>query len=288
MGLHHVRAAVDMADAKLIAVVDVDRARADETAQAFQCRAFYSASDLVGLVDAVTIATPPGFHAAAAVPLLRAGISCLIEKPLALNEADCLSIIQAAKTTNAIIAVGQVERFNPATESLLAANITPSDIRKIDVRRLSPAGGRQVAVDVVSDMMIHDIEIVLDLKRTAVSTVRAEGDIADWATAELTFADGTSAHLTAHRKAETRVRELELQTAACSYHLDFMARTVTRTTNGISEALAVHEHDALRAEIGDFLDAVRAKSKPRVDADEALNAMRVAWQILKAIGGPQS
>jgi predicted dehydrogenase len=283
MGMHHVRAAADMENTKLVAVVDIDHDRADEAAKTFQCLAFYNVTELVGLVDAVTIATPPAFHAVAAVPLLDAGINCLIEKPLAMTEADCLGIIQAAGKNPVVVGVGQVERFNPATEALFAANIPSHDIRRIDVQRLSPAGGRQVPVDVVSDMMIHDLEIVLALKKSEVVAVVAQGVLDDWAKAELTFADGTSARLMANRKADTRIRDLALHTTQGDYHLDFMGRTVTHTTHGITHNLNVSEHDALRAEVSDFLAAVRTNTNPRVTAQHALRAMRVAWRIIEAI-----
>lgn len=277
MGMHHVRAMDDVPGATLTAVADVDRARADETAKSFNCRALYNASDLVGLIDAAVIATPPEFHAAAAMPLLNAGIACLVEKPLAMTEADCTAIIAAAKNTP--VGVGQIERFNPATEALFAAGINPAEIRSIDVLRHSPAAGRQVPVDVVSDMMIHDLEIVLALKQSAVTKVSAKGMVDDWATADLVFTDGTTAHLSANRKAETRVRELTLQTANDAFHLDFMARSVVK--NGA--ALPVQAHDALRAEIADLLNAARHQTKPRVSAAEAREAMRVAWRILETI-----
>lgn len=283
MGMRHVCAAADMADSKLVAVVDVDQARANEIAKQFNCQAFYDAADLIGHVDAATIATPPAFHAAAAVTLLSAGISCLIEKPLAMTEGDCVAIIQAAEKTNAVVAVGQIERFNPATEVLFAVGIKNNHIRCINVQRLSPAGGRQVAVDVVSDMMIHDLEIVLALKQSDVVAITAEGVLDNWAKAELTFADGTSAQLNANRKADTRIRGLALQTTHGAYHLDFIGRTVTHKTHDITQSLAVGEHDALRAEIADFLDAVRTRTPPRVTAQDALRAMRVAWKIIEAI-----
>ena len=284
MGMHHVRAAADMADTKLVAVVDIDHARANQVAQQFQCQALYNAADLVGLVDTVTIATPPEFHASAAIPLLNAGIACLIEKPLALNEAECAAIIQAATKTNTPVAVGHIERFNPATEALFAAGLRGSDIKSITVERFSPAAGRQMPVDVVSDMMIHDLEIVLALKGCDVVSVSAEGVIDDWATAVLNFSDGTAAHLRTNRKAHERKRKLILNTTQGEYKLDFMARQLSYITSNISTAVTVHEHDALRGEIADFLAAVRTKSKPRVTAADAARTMYVARQILKAIG----
>ena len=285
MGMHHVRAAKDMPATNLVAVVDTDRSRADTVATEFGCRGLYQAADLVGLVDAVTVATPPEFHWEAAQPLLNAGIACFIEKPLALTEADSTAIVDAAKSNKAIVGVGHIERFNPATEALFQEQVPGESIRDITVRRFSPASGRQVPVDVVSDMMIHDLDIVLALKQSVVVAVDAEGSIADWANARLTFADGTSATIATNRKAENRVRQLVVNTGESIYHLDFMERTLSRGKNGLMESIAIAQHDALRAETADFLAAVRTECQPRVSAYQAREAMRVAWHILDRIKG---
>jgi predicted dehydrogenase len=285
MGMHHVRAAKDMPATSLVAVVDTDRARADAVATEFGCRPLYQSADLVGLVDAVTVATPPEFHWAAARPLLGSGIACLIEKPLALTEVDSTAIVDTATSNNVIVGIGHIERFNPATEVLFQQQIRGDSIREISVRRFSPASGRQVPVDVVSDMMIHDLEIVLALKQSAVVAVEAEGTIADWANARLTFADGAIATIATNRKAEGRVRELVVSTGESSYHLDFMERTLSRKKNGTVEPFTTIPHDALRAETADFLEAIRSERRPRVTAHDARDAMRVAWRILDCIKG---
>jgi predicted dehydrogenase len=283
MGMHHVRAMADIPGARLTAVVDIDRGRADDTAKTFNCLGLYSTEELIGAADAAVIATPPEHHAAA-LPLLRGGIHCLIEKPLAMNEGDCAAIMTAAAAGNSTVAVGHVERFNPAFDALLAENIPPAAIQAMRVQRLSPAGGRPVATDVVSDMMIHDIDIVLALKGNDLVSTVGYGSLAEHASATLLFRDRAVAEITAHRKAETRVRTLELKTAAHTYVLDFMARTLTKD----GAARPVTERDALRAEIGDFLGAVRAKSAPRVTAEHALNAMRATWAILDEMRGCQA
>jgi predicted dehydrogenase len=282
MGLNHVRAYADLPSAKLVCVVDIERTRADKTAKEFSCDALYDARDLIDRVDAVTIATPPEFHAATAVVLLKAGIACLIEKPLALTDTDCRAIVDAAESSKTVVAVGHVERFNPAAETLMAQGLTGPSISSISVERLSPATGRQMPVDVVSDMMIHDLDVVLALKGCDVVDVTASGGPESHVSATLNFSDGTTARLTANRKAEARRREMTLTTTTGNYVLDFMARTVTCAGQNV----LVRPHDALRAEIGDFLTAVQTKSTPRVTAPEALAAMHVVWRILAAIGRP--
>lgn len=290
MGMHHVRANADLVASKLVAVVDVNRARADDTAQKFGCAAHYDVRHLIGSVDAVTIATPPEFHAATAIPLLEMGIPCLIEKPLAMTPGDCAAIIAAAAKTKAVVAVGHVERFNPATEALMAENIPSASIRSISVKRFSPAGGRAVAVDVVSDMMIHDLDIVLALKGRELVSTAAYGALADHARATLKFADGAEAVVQSNRKADERVRELVLQTANHEYRLDFMGKAVTKRDlpSGQTANLPVHDHDALRAEIADFLTAVKTGQPPRVTPAQALSAMNAAWAILDEMRGCQA
>ncbi len=286
MGMHHVRAANDLLAVKLVAVVDLKKDHAEEIAKQFGCVGFDTVDSLIGAVDAVIIATPPEAHAATAIPLLNVGIPCLIEKPLALTQADCQAIIAAAAKTKAVVAVGHVERFNPAAEALLAEGINSADITGLDVKRFSPAGGRQVAVDVVSDMMIHDLDVVLALKDSDVLSVDAVGEIDDHATAELGFADGTSATVAANRKADSRVRELTFSTPDYDYKLDFMGRAASKTDRNTSaaQALDLQDRDALRAEIADFLSAVKTKQTPRVTPEHALKSLQVAWRILDAIG----
>lgn len=281
MGLHHARAIADVPGARLCAVADTDRARADAAAHEFACCAVHDARELVGTVDAAIIATPPASHAAVAVPLLNAGIACLVEKPLALSDADCAAITAAA--AHAVVAVGHIERFNPATEALFAAGLDGAAIRALTARRFSPAAGRQVPVDVVSDMMIHDLDIVLALKNSPVVALTAEGVPDAHATATLRFTDGSTASLAADRKAASRVRELLLDTAAGPVRLDFMARTVMRG----AASLPVTAHDALRAEIGDFVRAAATGGAPRVGAAAAAAAMGVARAILAAMRGPR-
>ncbi|MBL8630347.1 MAG: Gfo/Idh/MocA family oxidoreductase [Rhodospirillaceae bacterium] len=285
MGMHHVRAVTDLVATKLVAVVDTRKDHAEEVARQFNSAAFTDVSHVMGAVDAAIIATPPDVHAATAVPLLNIGIPCLIEKPLALNEADCKTIMAAAAKTKAIVAVGHVERFNPAAEALLAENIPSAEISHIDVKRFSPAGGRAVATDVVSDMTIHDLDVVLALKDSDVVGVKASGAPDTHATAHLTFADGTTATIAADRKADTRVRALSLRTPRFEYMLDFMNRTVAKSASqsGAPQMLSVQSHDALRTEIADFLSSVTTKQHPRVTPEHALKSLHVAWRILGAI-----
>lgn len=287
MGLNHVRAMGDIVGARLVAVVDLDAAKANDTARAFHCEAVRDIRELPGRIDTATVATPPEFHAAVALPLLRAGIPCLIEKPLAMTPADCSAIIAAARDAGVCVAVGHVERFNPAVEALLALGLAPASIRTMTAHRLAPAGGRHVAVDIVSDMMVHDLDVVLALKPDEVAGVSGVGETRTHAHAGLSFADGATASLQADRKADARTRTLVVETADGAYHLDFMARTLRYLSGDGATVrdIPVVARDALRAEIADFLDAARSARAPRVDAAQALRAMRVAWRILERMDG---
>lgn len=284
MGMHHVRAIKDLSGAVLTAVVDLVSTRAQETAQAFNCAALTRAEDLIGVADAVVIATPPEAHRDAAIPLMKAGIACLVEKPLAMSEQDCVEILSAAESAGVVAAVGHIERFNPATEALFAENLESGDIGSIRVKRFSPASGRQVPVDVVSDMMIHDLEILIALKGDNISSITARGQIEDWAHAQISFADGTTADVSTNRKADVRERVLSMETRRGIYDLDFMNRTLKRCGATGTQIIGVLEQDALRAEQRDFIKAIRTRTSPRVTPRSALRAMRVAWKILDIIG----
>jgi predicted dehydrogenase len=290
MGMHHVRAMADVPGVKLTAVADVDRAKAEDTAKAFNCRALYDASDVPGLAEAAVIATPPECHAQTAVPLLRAGIHCLIEKPLAMSEGDCAAIMDAAAAGMAVVGVGHIERFNPALEALMAQRIPAEAIRSITVRRFSPVGGRYVALDVVLDMMIHDLDIVLALKpKDLVSTV-GYGSFAEHAKATLLFKDRSHAELSVARQSQTPMRELTLRTENHDYTLDFSAKTVARRAHGDGpmEMLPVTNHDALRAELADFIHAARSGASPRVTPVQAMPSLRAAWAIQDEMRGCQA
>jgi predicted dehydrogenase len=287
MGQNHVRAIADTPGAKLAAVVDIDSRVAAATAATFACLAHGDSRAVIGEVDAAIIAVPPADHAGVAVPLLRAGIHCLIEKPLAPTPEQATAIAAAAGAAVAgqgVVAVGHIERFNPALEPVLALNLMPTEIMRIDAVRTAPRGGRAVATDVVSDMMVHDLDVAVKLKGGDVTEVEAQGDPATAVDACLRYADGTHVRLRADRAAESRERTFRIETRAQAIEVDFLARRARCD----GRDLPVTPHDALRAQLADFLEAARLSRAPRVTLDDARASLALVWRIHAALAQARS
>src|SRR2546427_1022789 len=196
LGRHHARILSSLPGADLVAVVDTNRRRAEEIAAAHRSRPLFDTRDLVGQVDAVTIAVPTGLHRDIALPFLTAGVPVLVEKPMARTVAEADDMIEASAKTGALLAVGHTERFNPAVE---AARPLLTDPRFIEVHRLGPFPGRSLDIDVVLDLMIHDLDVVLSLVKSDVETIDAVGvpvltGRVDIATARVRFTHGCIAH----------------------------------------------------------------------------------------------
>ncbi len=287
MGKRHVAAAKRVAGVELIAVVDPDLAQCRAAAEIGGCAALADIESLAGKIDAAIIAAPTGAHVPCATPLLRGGIACLVEKPLAATEAECRSLIAAAKDGGAVLQVGHIERFNPAIETLTYAGVPPASITALAARRMSAASARVLDIDVVMDLMVHDIDVVLTLKKTPVAHVSAGGND-DHAVALVSFTDGATATLTASRVTATRIRDLDVVTPDAFFHVDYIARTATKSRkrdNGHIESvdLAVTGTDALSAQLEDFLACVRNGKTPRVTGEDALACMTLTAQIRAAL-----
>ena len=305
MGSHHLRIYAGLKGVDLVGVVDDDRERAQQAAARHGCRVFASAQEMAGEVDAVSIAVPSTLHADVAGPLLEQGVHCLVEKPLATTEADCEALIGAADSRGAVLLVGHVERFNPVVRQLgeiLEGNV----VQAIDVRRMSALSARITDVDVVADLMIHDIDVVLSLLGTDVTGVFAQGVTTPggaphgYVTATLQFAGGSMATLTASRITHNKIRELnvtaDLGFITASYItqellIHSQARTSGNTGVGASsyvldlsiERVLIRPEEPLDVEIRHFVDAVRGLVPPLVSGADALNAMRFVWEIQRLL-----
>jgi predicted dehydrogenase len=279
MGLKHVRAVSAHPQAKLVAAIEPDPERAKVDVG---CPIFADAVALIGKVDKAIVAVPTAVHAKVAEPLLAAGIDCLIEKPFVANEAEARRLHDAARAGKTIVRVGHIERFNPAITALLAN--PPRDIRALAARRISGASARVTDIDVILDLMVHDLDAVLAIKRQPVIAVSAVGN-RDHATALLTFTDATTATVTASRVTPLRLRDLDVLCADRALHVDYIARTLTEhrvTAVGFDATpLPVAPHDALEAQLSAFLAARDGRSG--VTAEEALDVMTVAWRIQAAL-----
>ncbi|MBI4464769.1 MAG: Gfo/Idh/MocA family oxidoreductase, partial [Acidobacteria bacterium] len=209
-GRQHVRVYHELPEAELVGVYDADAARCEEVAQEYGCRAFARLEDLYGHVQAASVAVPTESHAEIGCKLLEAGIDVLVEKPMARSLAEADALIAAAEKHNRILQVGHLERFNPAVEAAHAIAHSPLFF---EVHRLSVFSPRSLDVDVVLDLMIHDLDIVLSLVDSEPEEIHAVGlpvlsPKVDIANVRLCFQNGCVANFTASRVSTEQVRKL--------------------------------------------------------------------------------
>jgi len=297
LGRHHARILSSLDDVDLVAVVDVNRSRADEVAGACRTRALYDAAALRGVVDAITVAVPTALHHDVAVPFLEAGVPVLVEKPIArtLSEAD--RMIGAARSRGVPFGVGHTERFNPAVE---AAGPLLQDPRFIEVHRLGTFPERSLDIDVIFDLMIHDLDVVLWAVRSEVESIDGVGipvltNRVDIANARLRFANGCTANLTASRISRERVRKIRFFQPAAYLSIDYAARKLELwrlvKSDGpmpsiVGGDVPVPDEEPLERELEDFVDAVRSRRPPRVSGDQGRRALDLAQQIADRMSIP--
>src|SRR3954463_15375555 len=210
LGKHHARILASLPGVELIAVVDTNRARAEEIAASHGTQALFDARHLDGRVDAVTVAVPTAIHRDIALPFLDAGIAALVEKPLARSLAEADELIAAARRSDAILAVGHTERFNPAVAAAAPLLTNP---RFIEVHRLRTFPQRSLDIDVVFDLMIHDLDVVLSIVNSDVESLEAVGvpvvtPRVDIANARVRSLNGCIVTLPASRISRDRVRKI--------------------------------------------------------------------------------
>jgi predicted dehydrogenase len=295
MGAHHARVLGQVDGARLVGVEDKHPERAAALATQHGVPVFAGLDGVIAGCDAAIGASSSPSHHEVGQALLDAGIPCLIEKPLALSEADCLSLIATAARRGVALAVGHVERFNPATVALLRT-IAGWPVRTIETRRFNPGSGRIADTSVISDLMIHDLDIVLGIMGVPPSDIAAAGTMhdpavgVDHAMAVLTFAGRGLASCAASRITPNQVRELVLTAERGTVVVDYLARSVTLTPpGGAAQTVAVAQHDALATELAGFIDTVRGAGPRRgqcVDGDAALAALRLGWTIERQIQLP--
>jgi predicted dehydrogenase len=298
LGRHHARILSTLPGVRLTAVVDTNRSRAEEIAQSAGARAFFDARDVVGSVDAVTIAAPTERHLEIALPFLDAGVPVLVEKPMArgLDEADAM--IAAAAQRGVALAVGHTERFNPAVET---ARPLVTDPRFIEVHRLGTFPERSLDIDVVLDLMIHDLDVVLSLVRADVESIEAVGvpvltGRVDIANARVKFTNGCIANLTASRISRDRVRKIRFFQPAAYVSIDYAAQKIEmwRLTAGNGRMPAIDGGEVpvagdepLKRELEDFVAAVVSGRPPAVDGHQGRRALALASQIVEKMSSGQ-
>jgi predicted dehydrogenase len=296
LGQHHARLLSAMEDVELVGVVDTKPGRADEIAANYATRGFTSPEQVIGLVEAVTIAVPTSSHVDVALPFVEAGVAVLVEKPIAssLEEADRL--LAAAARRGTLVATGHTERFNPAVAAALPLVHEP---RFIEIHRIGAFPERSLDIDVIFDLMIHDLDLLLAVVRSEVVSIEAVGvnvltPRADIANARLRFASGCIANVTASRISRDRVRKARFFQRSSYVSIDYAAQEVdvyrlVPQDGGRPSIqggrLEVTNDEPLRRELVDFVDAVRARRPAGVTGQAGRDALALATRVAEAIDG---
>jgi len=289
LGAFHADKYATLADVDLVAVVDADAERARTIAARCRTEAATDYRRLFGRVDCVSLAVPTPLHFLLATEFLTHGVDVLVEKPLTTSVADGRALVEAAAHHGRILQVGHLERFNPAIRALADIITQP---RFIECHRLAPFVERGTDVDVILDLMIHDLDVILSLVDADVQSVEAVGvpvlsENTDIANARLRFTNGCIANITASRVAMKRERKIRLFQADTYVSVDYgekHVRVCRRLPADDGPTITVDEHalgegDALFDEIEHFVHAVRTRERPLVDGRTALRALEVAELI---------
>ena len=301
MGRHHARILSLLKDIELIGVCDANLARGLEIASQYRTHFYENYEEMLPRVDAVCIAVPTKLHHKVGVRCLQAGVHILIEKPIAASIAEAESLVNLAAETGCILQVGHIERFNPAFTELSKVIQTES-ILALEARRLSPYCDRANDVSVVLDLMIHDIDLLLELsaspvvKLTASGSTSADSSNLDYVTANLGFANGVVATLTASKVNHRKIRCLAAHCKNSLIETDFLTneilvhrhqqanflpqnQQVLYKQDGITEKVYTSNVEPIYAEIEHFVNCIRGGDRPSVGGEQALKALRLASLI---------
>ncbi|MCP4747072.1 MAG: Gfo/Idh/MocA family oxidoreductase [Desulfobacteraceae bacterium] len=298
LGKFHAQKYKALSNVKLVGVVDIEQSQAQHIAQECQTQAFSNHRDLIGKVDAISIAVPTKAHYTVAREFLENGVDLLIEKPITshLHEAD--DLVKLADKNNCILQVGHLERFNSA---VLALNGILNEPRFIESHRLSTFKDRGTDVSVILDLMIHDIDIILNLVKQKVTGIHAAGisvisSHIDIANARLEFANSCVANVTASRISAKNERKIRLFQKDAYISVDFANHKITTvqpdntstSKNDIIPGMSIKEHcftktDALDDEIKAFIHSVKTRQKPAVTGQMGRDALEIALNITEQI-----
>ena len=304
MGWHHARVLSLLRDADLVGVADPDAARGQLAVEQFGCRWFADYRAMLAEVEAVCIAVPTLLHHRVGLACLEAGAHVLIEKPIAATQEEAAELIHAAEAASRLLQVGHIERFNPAFRELLKV-VAGEEIVVLEARRHSPNPDRANDVSVVLDLMIHDIDLVLELAASPVVRLAAAGGRSsdgpiDYVNATLAFANGVVASLTASKMAHRKIRSLSAHCRSALVESDFLNRSLQihrrshqsfsadhgellYRNDGFIEEVSTSPVDPLVAELEHFLQCVRGLEKPAVDGPQASRALLLADLIEQCV-----
>jgi predicted dehydrogenase len=304
LGAFHAEKYASLPDVRLVGLADPDTARARRVAERARAAGpgaeapeiVADIRDLLGAVDAVSVAVPTHLHHAVAGACLDGGADVLVEKPMTATVDEARDLIGRAARGQRVLAVGHLERFNPAVQALEAILDDP---KFVEVHRLGVFSERGTDVDVVRDLMIHDLDVVLQFVKAPLADVRAVGvpvvaRTLDIANARLEFANGCVANLTASRVSRERMRRIRFFQRDCYVAVDYQAQElaiIRRTPPSApgelaeiaGERRALPRRDALLDELADFVRAVRTRGRPGVTGEDGLRALEAADRIVEAM-----
>lgn len=307
MGQHHVRILSQTAGVKFSGLYDPDPERAEELCRRHGCTSFETLEEILDNVDALTVAAPTTLHAYIGAQCLERGIHLLMEKPLAHDVESAGRLLSLSRDSGALLMVGHVERYNPAIGKLMEiVRSVPEGIISIDARRLAPFdGSRCLDVDVLYDLLIHDIDLALEIADSDIERVSATGRPVfsaqnDVAHTTIEFKSGAVAVFWTAKCSPRKVRSITVTTPSRYLVADTLSRSLTVytaeqvPTQGLEvclmgdvrcEQIAVPDEEPLRRELDDFIRAIREGSSPIVDGERALKAMKALDLVAQAIAG---
>ena len=307
MGWHHARVLSLLKDAELIGVADLDPDRGKLATEQFNCAWYTDYKALLPKVEAVCIAVPTLFHHKVGLNCLQAGKHVLIEKPIAASQHEASDLIAASNKANCLLQVGHIERFNPAFKELTKV-VTNEEVVVLEARRHSPHPDRANDVSLVLDLMIHDLDLVLELANAPVIRLAAVGGRSgkgpmDYVNATLGFKNGVVASLTASKMSHRKIRSLSAHCKNSLVETDFLNHTLhihrrshewysadhgelLYRNDGFIEEVSTTSIEPLYAELEHFLQCVRGLETPAVDGPQASRALILADLIEHAVDHP--
>ncbi len=286
MGQRHARIFSEFENASLVGVCDKSKENRERVAALYNTTSYSDYRRLLGKVDCVSIATPTAFHHSIAKDFLKNGVHVLVEKIITSEEKEALELIQLAKKNNLVLQVGHVERYNPAVIKLYELVSKPLFI---ECHRVGPYPGRGTEMNIVKEVMIHDLDIISHLAGCKVKTIDAFGTevlskTADIVNARIHFSSGCIANITASRVSEKPLRKIRVFQPKSYISLDYFGQTIDISEKGEGStvkkiSIPIEKKEPLKEELRDFLDCVTYHKKPSVSGEDGLKALHLANMI---------
>ncbi len=286
LGMQHARILSYLEEAELKGVADIDFKKALEIGNRHRVQYYENYENMLDEIDAAIVATPTSEHFSIATKLLKEGKPVLVEKPITETVEQAEQLVSTAKKSKLILQVGHLERFNPAVEAL--ENVI-SEPKFIEVQRLGSFSARSLDIDVVLDLMIHDLDIILALIKDEVKAIRSSGihvlsEKIDIASARLEFKSGCVATLTASRVHQGKVRKLRIFEPTSCYSVDYIDQEVKIfPLNGRQtdiKSLKIEKEEPLKKELKNFFRSIREGKTRKVSGEEGLRALKLAYSVL--------